>query len=468
MQFSMGNLSLATRISLATSGFIAIAGIFTALALYGKVHTSLKSEIEEQCMIRITDIQSSIDADGGHLELEHKESSSTGADHWQVTASDGTVLWQDKWQDDGSESIVKARNIFIGENPSIAGAALKARYHPAEGQSRGYYDLPGEYKGIQLRIAARASTDRMRRELSRLALALWTIGPFAVICAAGILAIFIRVQLRPLSKIATAAAAIGPRNIVRIGEVGNSLECVHLRDSINRMVGRLAEGLERERQFASIAAHELRTPVAQLRTNIEVTLRKERAGEEYRASLADCLSDVTRLQNLIANLLLMTRHQLSPPSKIVSVGLCRAIEQARQASNSRVALPAVEAETKVQGDETLLVCAIRNVLENAERYAPGEAAQMTLTSEGTDIVLAIRDSGPGIPEHARERIFEPLVRLDQARTIGDSTEGFGLGLTVARAAARSCGGELVCLARPDQRSGAEFRFILKRAVVVAN
>ena len=123
-------------------------------------------------------------------------------------------------------------------------------------------------------------------------------------------------------------------------------------------------------------------------------------------------------------------------------------------------------ELLVRGREELLVAALRNVLENASRYAPARPAELSIQTQGSQIHIVIEDNGPGVPTPERERIFDPLVRLDAARTIRDDSHGFGLGLTVARSAVRACGGDLTCTPRSDAKPGAAFVFSLSPAAAI--
>ena len=97
-------------------------------------------------------------------------------------------------------------------------------------------------------------------------------------------------------------------------------------------------------------------------------------------------------------------------------------------------------------------------MENAKRYAPDSAPRVTFSKSDRGVNITVEDRGPGIEEADRERIFEPLLRLDRARTIGNAADGFGLGLTVARSITRSFGGDLACRARSDGQAGAAFVF----------
>src|SRR5687767_1681967 len=161
------------------------------------------------------------------------------------------------------------------------------------------YEIPEQHR-IDLVVTAATSLDAVQAQSNRLARVLWTVGPLVVLTTGALLALLLRWQFRPLQRIATEAATIGPDHTRdRITDVGSSVELLQLRESINAMLARLSEAIERERRFASTAAHELRTPLAQMKTALEVALRKPRDAAEYRQTLADVAIDVDRLQKLI-------------------------------------------------------------------------------------------------------------------------------------------------------------------------
>ena len=222
--------------------------------------------------------------------------------------------------------------------------------------------------------------------------------------------------------------------------------------------------MAQERRFSAVAAHELRSPLAQLRTTIEVALRRERSVGEYQSALQETLADVERLQALMERLLELTRLGDSAALKGHPVSLSAiAKKAARDHDAVELSLDETEEELLVAGDEQLLNRAIGNVLENAARYAPQAPPAIRIEQDNGQVRLVVADRGPGVPEAEREGIFEPLARLDAARSIASSSSGFGLGLSVARSTVRAFGGDLVCRARADGQSGAEFVFSFRTA-----
>src|SRR4029077_5448127 len=128
---------------------------------------------------------------------------------------DGTVLWTSQWVDGEKHMLTKTKNVVIGDarGSAIRGAALQKVPVHEEGQAaRSAFQIPSDGKHVDLRLSARMPTNGMEEQLHRLALALWTIGPIAVLCGAILMALFIRSQLRPLAVMAAEAAGIGPQN----------------------------------------------------------------------------------------------------------------------------------------------------------------------------------------------------------------------------------------------------------------
>ncbi len=459
---SFSRLSLSARISLVVAALLISAGLVTGYAIFRSVQHSLLQDVDSHISERIAWIEASIELEHGRLEFEPNQAHLESNVAWQVSLRDGRVLWSENWSTHTHKTTTRSNLIVLGDPNGELLATESVRILQTGGQYGNAYQLPENGK-LELRLEARAPVGNISESLHRLSLALWTIGPLSIFLLSIIFALFIRRQLRPLGEMALLASQIGPQDLnKRIESAGNSEECLRLRDSINTMIDRLTDGLNRERQFAYAAAHELRTPVAQLRTSLEIALRKERTQDDYRTTVAQSLEDVVRMQALMEQLLLLTRNQQSAET-LDAIPLIEMLSKAQKAANITLDCAAVKSDVLIKGKEELIFCGFRNVLENAARYAPGRSPEISVTENERDVQIAISDHGPGISESDRERIFQPLTRLDQARSIGDSADGFGLGLTVARSAIRACGGELFCQSRNDGTAGAAFIFRLIKA-----
>lgn len=322
------------------------------------------------------------------------------------------------------------------------------------------YQMPAEAVRLDLVLHSWTPAQAVEAELARALRVLWTVGALAVVSIGIGLAVVIRWQLSPLARMAQQAASIGPADPAgRIGHAGGSAELRKLRAAINSMVERLAEALGRERRFASTAAHELRTPLAQMRMSIDVALRQPRDAAAYREALMEASLDVDRLQRLVVGLLHLARGDEPVPGR--PLPLSSLLRGVLAGADSTLALPATAEDLWILGDAELLRSALRNVLENARRYAPSEPPAIRIESTAHTVQVIVADRGPGVPESQRQRIFEPLTRLDSASR--QAPEGFGLGLPLARSSTRALGGDLHCRARADGAAGAEFVFTLRRA-----
>lgn len=467
-------MSLTKRITLLVIGLLVVGAAASGVIIYTTVLRALEDDLQDRLDARLLWMQTSLEIEEGRLQLGPVPEADNAAPNWEIIRPDGQVLWSSRSQHLHRPVVSKSGTRIMGDPswPELSGGRLELTTPPAthaddQEQSKGlmsfpYFALPPERRRVELTLTARDSAADVVAAKRRIRAILWTVGPAALVGAALLFALVIRWQLKPLGEMAEQAGRIGPDTLSsRITPAGTSMECVRLRDTINTMLGRLAEGLERERCFASTAAHEMRTPLAQLRTSLEVSLRRERTPGEYREALEHSLADVNRLQKLVQGLLYLARATDGGKVAGRPVALWALLHKAEKALGPLALCPPDGTEgVLVSGEDDLLYSAIGNVLENASRYAPGIPPEVGVTVDGDRVRLTIADHGPGVPVEEREKIFAPLVRLDQARTIRDGSEGFGLGLTMARSTARSFGGDLVCRARRDGAPGAEFVFSL--------
>lgn len=227
-------------------------------------------------------------------------------------------------------------------------------------------------------------------------------------------------------------------------------EVAALAESFNRSAQRIEELVAAHRLLLANCSHELRTPLA--RIAVAASLLGEQADARTRESLRQ---DVAELDQLIEEILLASRleAQTGPDRREAVDLLALAAEEA-----SRYDLEADGEPVTVHGDPVLLRRLLRNLLENARRYAGAGPVGVSVRAAAGRAVLEVDDCGPGVPANQRERIFEPFYRLPQARETG---RGSGLGLALVRQIARRHGGEAVCLA--TESGGSRFRIDLPAA-----
>ncbi|CNF52858.1 signal transduction histidine kinase [Mycobacterium tuberculosis] len=195
--------------------------------------------------------------------------------------------------------------------------------------------------------------------------------------------------------------------------------------------------MARQRGFVADASHELRSPIASLRTQLEVA-----AAHPELLDVDGLVEDVVRLQHLAADLLLLARIDAGerPPARPVALGRLVRDELDRRAPGDRIAVqPSIEADPRVMGVPARLARVLGNLLDNAQRHADS-AVRLSLREVRGRAVLRVADDGPGVPAGDRERIFERFVRLDDARSRDEG--GAGLGLAIARDLVAAHGGSL--------------------------
>jgi len=221
-------------------------------------------------------------------------------------------------------------------------------------------------------------------------------------------------------------------------------EVAALATTLNRMLARLDAAGRRQRGFVADAAHELRSPLASLRTQLEVAAA---VGEPPDG--ADLLAEVLRLARLVDDLLVLARLDAPPPGRPASEVDLAALAIAAGA-------PGVTGQGHAVGDPDAIRRVVVNLLDNAGRHATGH-----VTVEVADGCLTVDDDGPGVPAAQRERVFERFARLDDARA--RDSGGSGLGLAIARETARASGGDVTVTDAP--LGGA--RFVLTLPVAAA-
>ncbi|WP_443606312.1 sensor histidine kinase [Actinomadura barringtoniae] len=229
-------------------------------------------------------------------------------------------------------------------------------------------------------------------------------------------------------------------------------EVADLAGTTNQTLAALEESVERQRRFVADASHELRSPLASLRTQLEVA-----AAHPELLDLPGVIDDAVRLQQLTTDLLLLARLDAGERAADTTVVLAELLEEELESRAESDRVPArsvVEASAgtvRVRGGRSHLRRVLGNLLDNAQRHASGEVT-VTLRAAGDRVVLAVADDGSGVPPGDRERIFERFVRLDQARDRDEG--GAGLGLAIARDVVQAHGGTLTV--REAAGGGASF------------
>ncbi len=266
--------------------------------------------------------------------------------------------------------------------------------------------------------------------------------PLAVLVASLLGYVLAGVALRPVEAMRARAAdvSLAPGD-ERLPLPAARDEIRRLGETLNGMLDRLSRAFERERRFVADASHELRTPVAVLKTELEGALRAGDHAPEVRAALVAAVEECDHLAQLADDLLVIARSnegRLPVRAEPIAAGAllegvrARFQDRARERGRGiRVAAGAVQ----VVGDPLRLRQALGNLVDNALRHGAGEVTLAARAADG-GVALEVSDEGPGFADDIAGRAFERFARGDAARTRG----GTGLGLAIVRAIAEAHGG----------------------------
>ncbi|MEP7116079.1 MAG: ATP-binding protein [Acidobacteriota bacterium] len=286
------------------------------------------------------------------------------------------------------------------------------------------------------------SLDSTLSRLARLLMGVW----FGGLALTGLVGFSLASRaLEPIRRITERAGAIADGHFAaRLDPPAVDDEIGRMTQLLNRMLDRLHGALESNRRFAADASHELRGPLTAMRGEVDVTLKRERTPEEYREALSVVRERLSVMHALTDDLMLLVRaqEQRLPPVGEVHVAdlLHRVSAHVGHAATASGVTVTVDADTSlvVYGEASLLERVFDNLVRNAIQYNRDHgsvAVRATMRAGAGDwvdgeILIEVTDTGVGIPEAERERVFERFYRLDASRS--RRTGGAGLGLAISR------------------------------------
>jgi two-component system sensor histidine kinase QseC len=248
----------------------------------------------------------------------------------------------------------------------------------------------------------------------------------------------------PLRRLGEKLAMRQPQSLHPVVLAGAPSEMTPMLDELNGLFARIAELMESERRFTADAAHELRTPIAAIRTQAQVALGEADFGLR-RHALQSTLEGCDRATRLVEQLLTLSRLEAGAAPQLGHLDLAALVRSvlAEQAIHALHKQQTLELDVppdacSVAGDATLLAVLVRNLIDNAVRYSPREATiKVAVTRSESAVQLSVQDSGPGIAEADRARIGERFFRV-----LGSGQGGSGLGWSIVRRIATVHGAEV--------------------------
>ena len=434
---------LSIRVRLLLVGLVGVALALAAggVALYGTLTISLNRALDAEARSAADQVVALVDSSTVPSPLPV-----SGAQIVQIVDEQGRVL--------------------AGSSNADRLTALLTQAEVARGLTGAALDLPGSRAGLAgpLRavVVGAGPADARRavivavfsRDADRgaavLRTALLIVDPIVLVLLGVIAALVTARALAPVEQLRAAAAEIsGGDRDERLPVPPAADEIRSLAITLNDMLARLASARDRQRQFVADAAHELRSPLASIRTQLEVARHLD--GEDSVA--ADALLDVDRLNRIVGDLLLLARADAdadTPPAGAqLDVGDLL-VEIADRFPAGLVRAPERGGPVTVHTDRDKLARAIGNVVENAARHA-ASLVELGLVTEAATVLITVADDGPGIPPADRARVFERFTRLDDARD--RDAGGSGLGLPIAAELLSALGGSIILTDRADEAAG---------------
>lgn len=283
--------------------------------------------------------------------------------------------------------------------------------------------------------------------------------------------------LLPLQQLAAEAAQISAQNWqLHLPEDAKQIaELRPLTESMTTMLARLERSFTQQREFLGNATHELKTPVAVLKSTLQSLLHRPRNSEEYRAGIEQSLDDMKRLEQLLEWMLRLARAEqwahgaLRRDLQVIDVGATceESVERMQsyaQARNMQIHL-ATNGKAQLRADPEDLQLVWTNLLENAIRYSPeGQAVEVSVANDGENRArIVFEDHGAGISAQDLPHIFERFYRGDPSRT--RATGGFGLGLAIAKALVEAYGGSITAESQAGQGTRMTVELPVKKAQI---
>jgi heavy metal sensor kinase len=301
----------------------------------------------------------------------------------------------------------------------------------------------------------------VRGPLQAMRLLFLVVGPLALLAVAAAGWLVAGRVLAPVEKLTRAMRSINVQNLSQRLPVGRGRdEISHLAETFNAMLARLEESFRKIKQFSGDASHELRTPLTILKGETEVALRWAKQPEEFRKIFESNMEEIDRMSRIIDDLLLLAKSEGGEkPLEIRELSLSDLLQalymQGRSLAEANgielVLRPEVTEEVRIRGDELRLRQVFLNLISNAVKYTPkGGRVEIVLSLAGDEAVVAVSDTGIGIPEEHLPHIFDRFYRIDKARNREDG--GTGLGLAIVDSFVQAHEGRITIASTPGKGS----------------
>jgi len=449
--------SLRTRLIIGVIGAILLLLTVFGLIVYSVIRRTLINQFDESLASTAQMLAASVEVDGNNIELEvdvHQMPQFKNIDHptyYQLWRHDGSVV--------ARSASLAMNNLKIPEGPfgelhfqavqiptGRPGRAVGLKFTPRNSDSN--RDSPQQKTGeksLTLIVARDASS--LFHQLDLLKWLLVVASGVTIALSIFIAAFVVRQGLNPLHSIASEIAAIREDDLaVRIETASVPVEILPIKNRLNNLLSRLEGAFQREKRFTADVAHELRTPLAGIRSTIEVTLTRARGTTEYRSVLSQCLEITENMQNMVNNLLMIARldaRQVTFHCQHIRLAeLVNSCWQpfAEKANRRKIAFQnRLSKDITINADTENMSMVLWNLLNNAVEYT-NTTGQIWVNAQHTDdtVELTVANTGCQLTNEQVPQVFDCFWRVDSSRQ--DAGVHCGLGLALVERIIKALGG----------------------------
>ncbi len=463
----LSRLSIGAKLTLRYTAAVTVTLTAVALFVYAQVAQRINREAKLLIEVQVAELAEdfSVQANAGSFD-EAVSWMDERAERLVRNTDPGLALGLELVSESG-ERLVAAGSVDA-DTPPVSRAVLDGRRETLlrainVGRSRPFLSMASRVPGGAVRVMI--DTERYANNIRHIRdVFLWAL-PIVLAATAAIGWLLARSSLRPIMQITETARRINAARLSdTLPESGSGDELDQLAATLNEMLARIQHGLSGMRRFNANVAHQLRTPLAAMSNQIEVTLENTREPAEYREVFSGVLRRVQELSTGVDAMLRLSHFEAGlDPGAPERIRVCEVVETVREffepvAEEKGVRLLQSDLpREEVRGDASWLHQLFSNIVSNAVQYTPG-GGEIRIDGHvrGDWFVVEVGDSGPGIPAERLESVFDRFQRGDSDASV----TGFGLGLAIARAIAVAHGGRVE--ASSDPGKGAVFAVWLPR------
>ncbi len=406
------------------------------------VRRTLLDDLDQSLRDRGRFIASTLELTADSLELGFTELA------WRDSAASARATLLELWREDGSEvfrspglapgppmSALEPNEERLATEHAPGGRTVRALHKRFIARIDPEYENPPTAPHVDLRLSQ--DLGHIEGLLLRLRFLLFLVGIAGALALLAVLSWVMRRSLAPLDQLAREIDTIDPEDLSRrVSRSGVPSELDPMVQHLNALLERLQAALERERTFSADIAHELRTPIAGLRSALEVELSQPRDPEQYREALTECLAICVRMQAMVQTLLQLARLDAGQkPGALLASDLTELTRHQLNAHRPRAEARQLRLSVSlgegivVSTDPNLLSTALGNLIDNAVSHTDdGGRVCIDLSSDPKGATLRIANTGSRVPSDQVGALFERFARGDAARAAGESHHGLGLAL----------------------------------------